>query len=209
MLPKAFGAGIQGATCAASGELPSRTQCTVVCQPNYVIANGLTADDFVYACVKGRLILPAASCRLESNGFEPKIVGHVLLMSLAGQLANFGAAERSRLALHIANKLGVTADSDLEFTFRSGSVVIRVVVRGETGAQPIANTAVELMVDGSWPLGSFPVVSARYDGPVLEEKPNSIYCRMILAPCPCTLRPSWARTHPATHALFMYFLIPV
>ena len=176
-LPKSFGAGVQGGTCEAGRELASRTQCTVVCSTDYVAVNGLTSDDFVFSCVAGRLNVPAASCRPESTGFEPKVVGHAFSMSLAGLLANFGTEERRTLALYIARKLGLNADRDLELTFSSGSVIIGGLVLGSPNPHTIVDMAFALAarIDDTWPLDAFPVVAARYDGPVLQAKPN--YCR--------------------------------
>jgi hypothetical protein len=167
VLPKTLGAGVQGGTCEPSGKLSNRAQCTVACETGFVVADGLTADDFVYTCLRGRLHVPAAHCRPESNGGEPKIAAHLLTMSLTGHAEEFGQAERTSLAVYIAGKLDVNAGSDLQLTFSTdqhGTLIFIGLILGNTGPQAIVDVAFDLVtrpsVDDSWPLSSFPLVSA-------------------------------------------------
>ena len=179
MLPRSFGVGVKGATCQAGGELSSHAKCTVTCQADHVTADRLTSDDFVYTCVNGRLTVPAAHCRPEAKVQEPTLEGHALTLSLAGFLADFGPIERTSVTSYLAVKLGVSAEKDLQLTFSSGSVILSAIVRGSSAAAIIDLAyALATRFDDSWPLVSFPVMIAKYDGPVVKTK--LALCRMIV-----------------------------
>ena len=180
VLPRSFGAGVKGATCQAGSELANRAKCTVTCQADHMMEDGQTSDDFAYSCLGGRLDVPAARCRPTANGKELKIAGHELTMSLVGHLNRFGLAERATLASYLAEKLGVNADKDLLLSFSVGSVVVSGIVRGSNAAAIIELAyGLTTRFDDTWPLMSYPVMTAKYDGPVLQTA-QIAHCRMML-----------------------------